>query len=179
FLLAPPREVILTSDLDRGLDRLGPARDKIGGIEIPRRESSNVRADLGPRLIGQCRMTVGELLGLFGYCFYNPTIAMANVHGNRTARRVDIAVALAVIKVNALGAFEHRRKSMIGEHMAPIAFGCSLNWKCSFWSCHRCLRCRVVVNGQGLIETRDCIPAVPCWPQFQVVDEASDISISK
>ncbi len=100
-----PGEMEGAGELDRGLDRLAPTRDRVDPGVV---QGQQGRDRVGVRLERLGRehrpVDVGGPRRLFGHRVHQRTVAVADVHDDRAARSVQVAPAFGVLDPHTLGA---------------------------------------------------------------------------
>src|SRR5581483_7762839 len=100
---------ILPRELDRGLGRLRAAGDEERALEARAREPRYEIRELDVRLVLEYRSArIGDLPRLLGHGADDALVAVADVADDRTRGSIDVALALGIPEVNALGARDGR-----------------------------------------------------------------------
>ena len=113
----------LAGQLDRGLDGLGSAGNEVGMVQIPRRDLGEQPAKLGSPRIRDGRVRVGVVLELGRDRPLDSRVVVRQVDRHRPTRGIEVPVAVRVVDEDAFGALDLDVHRVVGERMAPVAFG--------------------------------------------------------
>ena len=121
-MLPITRREVLPRELPRRLDRLGAARDEEDAVEVAGRERRDLRRELDRarvrvrpvRVEGQLpHLLKGRLTDLLA-------VAVAEVDGEQSRQRVEVALAVDVLEVAAVAAHDDRRLVAVhGREVEP------------------------------------------------------------
>ena len=100
---------VVTGELDRVLDRLGPAQGQEDLVEVARQDLGQLGPETRPWLGGEGRLDVLELGRLGGDRVDHPPVAVADVDAHQLAVEVDDPATLGGVQVDPLGVVDRDR----------------------------------------------------------------------
>src|SRR6185503_9193379 len=108
--LLPAREVVLARELPRRLDRLRAAGDEERAIQVAGGERRDLGRELDRARLGVCPVRVERQLAHLLERRLPDLLAeaVADVHREETGERVEVALAVGVLEVAAVAAYDHR-----------------------------------------------------------------------
>ncbi len=115
--------VIGLGELPGGLDRLRAAGHEEDPVQIAGRELGDARGQFDRTRVGVAPVRIeAELLGLLGRGFAQLGATVADVHAVQRRQSVEIALAVRVVHVAALTAFDDRNLGalLIGAHAREV-----------------------------------------------------------